>query len=105
MRSAFFCLVVALLLQMITIDGFAWLSEAAYGKPRLLAEALELPLTYIGLVLAGPLALVVVTRATFLFWRRTRLWVAIPCSVLVCLPSLTVAMLFTHSLLCIRNWW
>ena len=56
-------------------------------------------------MLAGPLALLAATAATFLFWRRVRLSVAVPCVVLACLPSLTLAVLFTHVLGCVRNWW
>jgi hypothetical protein len=54
---------------------------------------------------AGPLALVCALASTFLFWRRARAWLALPCIALLCFPALTVATLFTHVLGCVRNWW
>ena len=105
MKRAWLCLVVALVLQVGTLDGYAWLCEAAYGTPRTVGEELELPLTYVGLVLAGPLAMLCAAGATFLFLRRARPWLALPCVVLLCLPALTMAVLCTHVLGCVRCWW
>ena len=105
MKAAWFALALALLLQVATLDGFLWLCEAAYGERRTIEERHELPLTFAGLALAGPLALLCATAATFLFLRRARPWFAVPCVVLFCVPSVTAALLFTHVLGCVRNWW
>jgi hypothetical protein len=104
-KHAVLLLVLALLCETATLDAFAWLCEAAYGKPRTVAEPFELPLTYAGLVVAGPLALLCALASIFLFWRRARAWLALPCIALLCFPALTVATLFTHVLGCVRNWW
>ena len=104
MKLAFLFLVLALLFEVTALDGFAWLCEAAYGSSRRVDASVEVPFTQAALVLAGPLALLAAIAALFLFWRRARPAVAVPLAVLT-FPSLTVAVLFTHALGCVRNWW
>jgi len=64
MKLAFLLSLAALALQAAAGAGFWWLSDAAYGPGRWLDESWELPLTYAGLCLAGPLALACASWAT-----------------------------------------
>ncbi|HEX5053733.1 MAG TPA: hypothetical protein VFZ65_18280 [Planctomycetota bacterium] len=104
MKLATLLLVLALLLQMGMLDGFAWLSEAAYGPVRQIGEEREGPLTMLGLLLAGPCALGLVAAAIYLFLARAPKLAALLC-VGLCLPSLAVATLVTHVLVCVAGWW
>ena len=92
----------ALQVRMVTAQDTVGTNSS---QDRTIDEGLEGLLTQTGLVLAGPLALLAATAATFLFWRRVRMRVAVPCVVLACMPALTLAVLFTHVLGCVRNWW
>lgn len=89
MPRAFVALLFALLGEAGMLDLFAWLSEAGYGGTRTLAEASELPLTYAGLVLGGPFALVAVAI----------------CIAVLCLPLRLASTLVTHVLVCVANAW
>ena len=105
MKAAWFWLLLALLLQVAALDAFAWLSEASYGAARTVAESWELPLTHAALVAAGPMALVALGRASWLFWRRSPAPIAAACSLVLCLPSALVGMLHLHTLGCVQSWW
>ncbi len=95
----------ALALQAGVAAGFVCLAEAGYDGVRRIDEAWELPLTWTWLVVAGPLALFAVGRASLVLWQRVRMRWALPFSVVLLLPIATLAMLCTHTLGIVRNWW
>ena len=104
MKRALLLVLVAFALQAAACALFVAMSEAAYGGPRRLAEALELPLTWTGLVVAGPLALGCATTAAYLALRRARLVFALPVVSLLCLPALLIGAVATFTLACQRGW-
>ena len=95
---------VALGLQVAAGAVFGWISHAAYGHPRRLDEELELPLTWMGLVLAGPLALSFAAAAAFLSLRYARLVLALPVVLFLCLPLMLIGALVTFTLASVRGW-
>ena len=95
---------VALALQMAAGGVFAWVSDAAYGSPRRIDEALEMPLTWMGLVIAGPLALSFATTAAFRSLRYARLALALPVVFLLCLPLMLISAFVTFTLAAVRGW-
>jgi hypothetical protein len=95
----------ALAAQAAMLDGFAWLWERAYGEPRALDEALELPLTWAGLALGGPLALVLGSTAVYTALRRVRSVALRAALLLLATPSLLAATLTTHVLLALAGIW
>ena len=104
MRRVLLLVLAALVLQAAAGALFAWVSDAAYGSPRRLDEALELPLTWIGLVVAGPVALGCATAAAFRSLRCVRLALAVPAVFLLCLPPMLIGALVTFTLACVRGW-
>lgn len=95
----------AWLCHLVTAGGFWWISSAAYAVPRALSEGLELPLTFAGLVVGGPLALLLAAAGVFRALRHSRLWIGLPCVLLLGVPALLVSVLFSYTLACVRGWW
>jgi hypothetical protein len=91
--------------QMAMLDGFGWLWETAYGEPRAIAEANELPLTLLGLAAGGPVALTLVASSIYLALRRARRLWSRALLVVLLTPNLLVAALATHVLLCVGGVW
>ena len=104
MRRALGLFLLALVLQAGAGLGFWWISSAAYEPPRALAEDLELPLTFAGLVLAGPLALLCASWSAARWLHRVRTWIALPAVLLLCLPVMVVGVAVTFTLACVRSW-
>jgi hypothetical protein len=104
MTRALLLWALALLLQVIAGLGFWWISEAAYGNPPMLGEDLELQLTFAGLVLAGPLALVCVSWSAARWLHHVRTWIAVPAVLVLCLPSMLVGVAVSFTLACVRSW-
>lgn len=104
MRRVLLLVLVTLVLQVAAGALFAWVSDASYGAPRRLDEALELPLTWMGLVLAGPLALSFAAAAAFRSLRRMRVVLAVPVVLFLCLPLMLIGALVTFTLACVRGW-
>ncbi|MBL8897537.1 MAG: hypothetical protein JNM84_07915 [Planctomycetes bacterium] len=95
----------ALAAQAAMLDGLAWLWESAYREPRVLDEALELPLTWTGLALGGPLALALGSTAIYAALRRARSFALRAALVVLVTPSLLAATLTTHVLLALAGIW
>ena len=104
MKRALLLAFVALALQVGAGLLFGWISEAAYQTPRRLDEAMELPLTWTGLVFAGPVALSCATLATQHLLQRVRLAHAVPAVLLLCVPPMLVGTLVTFALACVAGW-
>ena len=94
----------AIVLQVAAGVLFAWISQASYGHPRRLDETLELPLTWMGLVLAGPLALSFATAAAFRSLRYARTALALPVVFFLCLPLMLISAFVTFTLVSVRGW-
>ena len=104
MKGAFALALIALLLQVGAGLGFWWISTAAYGAPRTLPESMELPLTYAGLVVAGPLAVICAAWGACRMLQRTRPWLGVPAVALLCLPAMLVGVAVTFTLAGVQGW-
>lgn len=105
MKAIALLALLAITLQVAMLDGFGWLWETAYGEPRELAEAHELPLTLLGLAAGGPIALTLIASAIYLALRRARRLWSRGLLVLLLAPSLLIAVLTSHVLLCVCGIW
>jgi hypothetical protein len=103
-KRALTLVLIALLLQIGAGLGFWWISNSAYRTPRTLSESLELPLTYAGLVLAGPLAVTCAAWAACRMLHLVRPWLALPAVLVLCLPAMFVGVLASFVLAGVRGW-
>lgn len=105
MKRALLFLAAALALQLAMLDGFAALWENAYGEPRSIDEALEVPLNGLALVVGGPLSMLLVALALY---RALRVLRSLPVRLLFALaawPSVLTAATASHLGACLLGIW
>jgi hypothetical protein len=105
MKLAFLLLGVTLVLELAMLDGFAALWENAYGEPRGIDEASELPLTYVALVCGGPLALLCGACSCYFAFRALRLRWLRALFAACAWPTLLIAASATHLLFALAGLW
>lgn len=103
MKRSLFLGILAWVLQAGVALGLCLLAEAAYRSPRRISEAWELPLTDLGLIVAGPLAAACAAWATFRILQRVRPSFAVPLVGLLCVPPLFAGVLATFALCCVKG--
>ncbi|MBM3963109.1 MAG: hypothetical protein FJ306_14605 [Planctomycetes bacterium] len=105
MKRACLLALAAHVLQLAMADLFAWTWEAGYGEPRRIDEDLEGSLTFVGLVLGGPLATALAAVAVYCAQRTTvSPWPRAAIAALA-FPLLLVGAFATHVLLCVAGVW
>jgi hypothetical protein len=82
-----------------TFVALCAVSRSAYGEPAGMSERAGLVVGYACIGLGGLVGAALAVLGAYLLLARSRLWVAVPVIVLVCVPALLCSAVYCYGLL------